>query len=220
MREAAGGVQVLGRFDLAAFDPRLFADLGIEIPERLGKAVAKRQAEFLAGRVMAKLAQEALGFAAAPVAIGTDRAPEFAAGVAGSISHARGRCACFLVPEALGHPGIDIEAITDGKALRSIQRMVLQPDENTIIAQGAMPVAEAATLTFSAKETLYKALHPVVQAFFGFSAAELACAPADGVLTLRLMETLHASLSEGREFRLRYEVADGHVLTWLLYHPE
>ncbi len=211
------GVRIIGRFELAAFSPDLFENLSIARPESLAGAIAKRQAEFLAGRCMAAAAQMTLGYPPTQVKIGSNRAPIWPAGLAGSISHARGNCASFVVPVNAGHPGIDIEAITSGQALSSIQRMVLNPQENEIIKTADMPVERAATLVFSAKETLFKALFPIVQRHFGFPAAALTAPPQNGFLSLKLTDALHADLPKGQEFKIHYFVSETAVTTWLLH---
>lgn len=211
------GILVRGGFEMTAFAPELFDRLSIHRPKSLESAIAKRQAEFLAGRSMAAIAQSSMGLIPGPVEIGGNRAPVWPEGLAGSISHARGHCACFLVAQTHGHPGIDIETVTSGQALRSIERMVLQPQERAILGRGDMPLEVAATLIFSAKECLFKALHPVVQRHFGFAAAELRALPGVGRLTLCLTEALHPSLPRGAAFDICYHADSQVVLTWMVH---
>ncbi|WGW04504.1 4'-phosphopantetheinyl transferase family protein [Tropicibacter oceani] len=215
LRREGQGVLVQGGYDLARFRLELFDQLEITRPAKLARAIDKRLAEFLAGRAMARVAQGALGIAG-QVAIGDDRAPVWPDGLAGSISHARGRCACLALPQGQGTPGIDIEAIAHGHALESILRMTLNDAETALIGTASQPDT-VATLCFSAKETLFKALYPVVRRHFGFASARLQALPRDGVLRLTLAETLHPDLPQGRSLDLRYDTGKGHVLTWLVH---
>lgn len=210
------GVMVQGGFDTGRFAPQLFDQLGVHRPDSLSRAIDKRLAEFLAGRCMAQIAQAGLGHTPRPVLIGADRAPIWPNGIAGAITHARGRCACFAVPAGQGAPGLDTERIATGSALDAILRMTLSADEGDLIRH-APDVAQTATLCFSAKETLFKALYPTVRRHFGFSCAELKNLPGDTQLQLVLTEDLHNSLPAGAVFDIQYHLADGYVTTWMLH---
>lgn len=216
---SGSGAIVRASFDLAAFDPDLFAALGVERPTRIAGAITKRQAEFLAGRMMAKLAQEALGHPPCPIPIGADRAPVWPDGVAGSISHARGFCASILVPEVLGNPGIDIEAIAKGRTQDAILRTALCETEHNIIDGAPAPFGKdrLVTLCFSAKETLFKALFPTVGHHFGFGAAQLRDLPTETQISLFLTKDLHRDLPAGQRFDIHYEFGETEVLTWLIH---
>lgn len=218
VRPCLGGLLLTGRFDLSSFDITLFEGLGIPFPARLERAVPKRRAEFLAGRVMARVAQEALGRDALPVGVADSRAPIWPDGLRGSISHARGFCAVLALPEGLGDPGVDIEAIASGNALASIEQITLKGADRELLREAALPFAAAATLCFSAKETLYKALYPTVGTFFGFDAAEVASAPSADRIRLRLTRGLAPGLRRGMVFDIGAQMAADHVLTWLR-HP-
>ncbi|MBV2359785.1 4'-phosphopantetheinyl transferase superfamily protein [Thalassococcus sp. CAU 1522] len=213
-----GGVLLRARFDTARFDPALFARLAVDRPARLDRAVDKRLAEYLAGRCLARLSQQALGFAPRPVPAAASRAPIWPPGLSGSISHAAGQAACLLLPRDDATPGLDLESIAAGRALEAIDKTALSDADRAHLAALPDP-AIAATLCFSAKESLFKALFPTVGRFFGFDAAELAAPPGDGTLTLRLTRPLHGTLPPGRSFDLQYRVAPPHVLTWMVFTP-
>lgn len=98
-------------FDAARFQPQAFAAAAIACPDSIARSVRKRQAEFLFGRLAARLA---LGAALGPVqaqaeiAIGTAREPCWPAGSLGSISHGDG-CAAAVALAAGQHQGIGID---------------------------------------------------------------------------------------------------------------
>ena len=203
---------IAGRFALDHFTQDDFTALNISCPDSLAAAADKRRAEFLAGRAMAMQALTALNHPRADLPIGPTRAPIWPAGIAGSISHARGHCAAIVTRAPNTDLGIDIEAIATGTALKAILKTALTPPEHALL--DAHPET-LATLIFSAKETLFKALHPTVQRHFGFDAARLIALPKNGTARLILTRSLHANHAEGAAFDVHFRIAPDHVLTWL-----
>ena len=206
------------RYDLTRFEPSLFTALEIPCPAKLITAVEKRRGEFLAGRAMAKAALCLLGLEAQEIPIGPDRAPIWPAGSIGSISHARGHAAAIVMRAGEArHLGADIEAYASPRAQAAIAKIALT-DTDRAVLQGYdnLPAAHLAALIFSAKETLFKALYPVVRAHFGFEAASLAAPPEGGRLALRLTRDLHPTLLKGAEFNLCYALRDDFLVTWLI----
>ena len=102
----------------------------------------------------------------------------------------------------------------DGETV-TILTETLSPAERQTITQGPFPAATNATLAFSAKEALFKALYPRVGHHFGFDAAELATPPAQHGLTLTLSTDLANGLTRGQRFDLHHDLTPTHVLTWL-----
>lgn len=207
------GVLLHARFDPDAFHPGLFKDLSVTLPESLHTALPKRQAEFLAGRALARLALLRLGATETTIAIGADRAPVWPPGFAGSISHARGHAAC-LVRQGAALVGVDVETLLQGNALRAVRQLSCTPADRAVIDKAGWPEGMLETLVFSAKETLFKLLYPVVRLHFGFAAARLVAPPETGLITLALTETLHPDLPEGCRFALHYLQAEDHIISW------
>ncbi len=84
------------QFNIDTYRDELFNEYNIIFPESLSKAVHKRKAEFLAGRVIVR---EAMGMMALPIvdiSIGTNRTPCWPEGVAGSISHSGNQVFCLV----------------------------------------------------------------------------------------------------------------------------
>lgn len=212
-------VLVHGRFDFECYTEDLFHKLALAFPPSLCKALPLRRAEFLAGRAMADAALQALGQLTTEIPIGPDRAPVWPKGSVGSITHARGHCACFAKGDPGWQAGVDIEEIASGHALESILSMTANQRERALIArQTALPPDRLATLLFSAKETLFKGLYPVVRRFFGFDCAELRTPPANGCLRLHLTQTLCRELPAGESYDIRFNTTADWVLTWLAVH--
>lgn len=210
-----GAVLVTASYDATAFSDDLFDRLDIPCPPKLYRAVARRKADFLAGRAMALAAMTCLDLPPQPVGNAANRAPIWPDGVTGSLSHARGRCACLLSRNTRLTFGVDTEAIAENRTLTAILTETLSPAERQTITQGPFPAATNATLAFSAKEALFKALYARVGHHFGFDAAELCAAPSQGGLSLQLTTDLADGLSRGQRFDLHHSLTKTHVLTWL-----
>ncbi|MBL3608796.1 4'-phosphopantetheinyl transferase family protein [Rhodovulum sulfidophilum] len=229
-----GAVLLRARFRPGRYRPELFRELDLDRPEQLARAMPKRCCEYLAGRLLARAALAALGHPGGPVLPGPGRAPVWPAGAAGSISHSADICACLALHMAGKpvHPGVDVETVADARNLDAILKLCCTPVDRALIAADPDRTALRATLLFSAKEALYKALYPVFREVAPFEAAELTASPSDGLLHLRLTAELHPSLPAGRVFALRYltwtataqdsgqEHGDRQVLTWILHEPQ
>ncbi|MCI5110387.1 MAG: 4'-phosphopantetheinyl transferase superfamily protein [Marivita sp.] len=208
-------VLVSATYHPAAFRQPLFDALNIPCPERLLGAVDKRRAEYLAGRTMARVAMRLLDHPPTSVTTQPGRAPHWPDGLSGSISHARGRTACLLSRDTDQGFGVDTEAVASGRSLNAILAETLNSTERDRIAHGTFAPATNATLAFSAKEALFKALYPQVGRHFGFDAAELIAAPERDHLILSLTTDLTTELTKGRCFDIHHRLSGTHVLTWL-----
>ena len=214
LRVEGSGVLCVADFDLALYNDQLFTLFYIDLPKSLSKSVFKRRAEYLAGRIISRVAQIELGVEG-QVRIGLDGSPIWPQGLSRSISHARSRCACLVVPELKGSPGIDIEMIASQSEISTILFTTIDGQERNIIESGDN-LAVNATLCFSAKETLFKALYPIVRRRFGFECARLTSLPRRGRVQLTLTEVLHPHLPQGRTFSIQYETDKSHALTWMI----
>lgn len=191
------------RFCLATFErdhysDALFAAFDIAFPPDLSRAVTKRRAEYLAGRWCSQRLLAAQGITGSVVRI-PQCAPRWPAGVYGAISHAAQRALAVAVNDDVPwRIGVDTEYFERQTMLETITE-ITDAGERALIAQHMSDIALGVLLAFSAKESLYKALWPEVQRFFGFDAASLV-ALEDGAFTLRLNETLTPSLQAGQHF--------------------
>lgn len=208
-------VLLTARYDTDVYTDSLFETLNIPCPTNIRSAAPKRKADYLAGRAIAYAAMTTLNAQPAPVTTAPSRVPVWPQGLAGSISHARSRCACLLSQDTQHSYGVDTEAIAQGNSLKAILSETLTAKDRAIITQGPLTAATNATLAFSAKEALFKTLYPQVGAFFGFTAAELTAAPTDNSLMLTLTTDLTPNLNKGQSFTCHAQVTTTHVLTWL-----
>lgn len=143
--------------------------LAVDLPEDLSRAVDKRQSEYLAGRVCAGLALQAIG---APPQVGrAGRAPVWPAGISGSISHSGGRAMAVVARGGL--LGLDCETVMTAQLAAEISGTVF-----ALADPAWRPVdwdaGRFCTLVFSAKEAAYKALSAQLADLPDFREAALA----------------------------------------------
>lgn len=132
--------------------------------EQLRGAIAARQREFSAGRSAARQALSLLGHAQTAIPQGSDRAPVWPLGIAGSITHSATLCLA-AVTRAPMLIGIDLEP--DTPLAPDLWDVILLPAESAALS-GHPRAAQLAKLIFSAKEATYKAQYPRSKTLFGF----------------------------------------------------
>lgn len=126
----------------------------------------KRLREFVAGRSCARLALATLGLQGVGIPVGPDRAPVWPAGVVGSIAHTGHLAVAAVAPSTLVTAlGIDAESALALE--RDLWSRVCRPEELAWTATQSDP-ALAATLLFSAKESIFKCLWPQTRIFLEF----------------------------------------------------
>jgi enterobactin synthetase component D len=206
-------LQIDAPYDIQAYDISLFLRLNITCPDRISKAIEKRQAEYLAGRCAAKLALYEHGLSPQDIPPGADRAPIWPSGLRGSISHTRHHCGCVLTENIGLQPAIDIEHIVDEKKFTALNGVVLSQHDQRVLAASDLSRLTAATLAFSAKESLFKGLYPSVRRIFGFDYAQITQPPKEGRLVITLTKPLSETLVAGRLFTLEYDICNGMVFT-------
>ncbi|WP_454251805.1 4'-phosphopantetheinyl transferase family protein [Pseudomonas sp. R151218B TE3479] len=202
------------------FDPLLltgndFADSAIDPPASIQRSVAKRQAEFLAGRICARAALQRLDGQACVPAIGEDRAPVWPAHISGSITHSTGRAAAIVAKKDHWQGlGMDVENLLDPeRAERLAGEILTSPELQRMTRLTRDDQALLVTLTFSVKESLFKALYPIVRQRFYFEHAEVLDWTHDGQVRLRLLTDLSAQWRHGSELQAQFGVKDGHLLS-------
>ncbi|WP_028798987.1 4'-phosphopantetheinyl transferase family protein [Streptomyces sp. 142MFCol3.1] len=178
----------------------------------LTRAVQKRRREFTAVRACARRAMEKLGVPPAPVLPGERGAPQWPAGLIGSMTHCEGyRAAALARATDLASLGIDAEPhqpLPEG-----VLEAVALPAETGRLDRlaGEHPAVHWDRLLFSAKESVYKAWFPLTGKWLDFSEADIDLLPypgspgqgPSGRLRARLL--VPGPLLDGR----RVEVFDG-----------
>ncbi|MFU0911501.1 enterobactin synthase subunit EntD [Kluyvera intermedia] len=157
-------LNIISRID---FEPDTFTPgdlLWLPHHAKLARAGRKRQTEHLAGRIAAVHALRLFGEKVVPD-IGEQRQPLWPAGLYGSISHSEHTAVAVVSQTPVG---IDIERVFDDELANSLAQQIACDDELTVLRKGPLAFALALTLTFSAKESLYKAFsanHPALLHF-------------------------------------------------------
>lgn len=174
-------------------------DVSVLLPDDLQNAVAKRRAEFLAGRFCAAMALRQLGLPEAVPRQG--RAPVWPAGVAGSITHSKDR-AVAAVSRHHRLVGLDCEAYVSDERAMQLSASIFSESESRLRPE-ALPFGRFFTLVFSAKESLYKALSPQLTRVPDFLEARLTdLAPGEIGLSV-----------DGQPHRVRFRLSGKDVLT-------
>lgn len=131
----------------------LVSDLFAEEAAYVAGSVPSRQREFAAARTLARRAMARLGFAPRPILRGAGRAPVWPPGLVGSLSHCR-HLAAVAVSAGLAGIGIDIEC--RNRVEPRLFRLVFTEAE-----RGRVAGEVEASALFSAKEAVFKAIHPL-----------------------------------------------------------
>jgi enterobactin synthetase component D len=202
------------------FDPKQllgddFQRSAVEPPPSIQRSVAKRQAEFLAGRICARAALQQLEGSSVIPAIGEDRAPVWPAHICGSITHSTGRAAAIVANKQHWRGlGMDLENLLDNDRAERLSAEILTPAELQRMAAGSREqLGLWVTLTFSVKESLFKALYPIVQKRFYFEHAEVLEWTEQGQVRLRLLTDLSSEWRNGTELDAQFGVQDGQLLS-------
>ena len=212
-----GTVLLSTRFDPALLIAGDFQRSAVPPPASIQRSVAKRQAEFLAGRLCARAALQQLDNLDCVPAIGEDRAPVWPPHISGSITHSTGHAAAIVGHKAQWRGlGMDLENVLSLERAERLAGEILTADELQRMAR--LPREQHArlvTLTFSAKESLFKALYPIVQKRFYFEHAEVVEWSEHGQMRLRLLTELSGEWCHGKELVGQFAV-DGEQLLSLV----
>lgn len=210
-----GAVFLSTCFDPARLASDDFLHCAVPPPASIQRSVAKRQAEFLAGRLCARAALHQLDGVACVPAIGEDRAPVWPAHISGSITHSTGHAAAIVAHKTQWRGlGMDLENLLSLERAERLAGEILTADEMQRMAAGPRAqIAHWVTLTFSAKESLFKALYPLVQKRFYFEHAELLVWDPSGRARLRLLTDLSDEWCHGRELEAQFAVNEGQLLS-------
>lgn len=177
--ECFDGYSISARFGNHAW--KILRDLMPEdqITESFLRSVDKRKSEYLAVR---HCAFEALTKCAPylnhPITILNDqnRAPVWPKGIVGSMTHTFEHCSAIVDLESrtLG-VGIDSERVLEPSKAKDLSKYIVTVHEqNDYLVSGiALDFHEYLTLVFSAKESLFKALNPIVRKMFDFMDARI-----------------------------------------------
>jgi 4'-phosphopantetheinyl transferase EntD len=160
----------------------------------IAEATGERRREFATGRACARTALDRLGYR--PVALPRDDggAPIWPHGVVGSITHCAGYRAAAVAPvSVLDTVGVDAEpnvALPSG-----MDAVVALPEERDQVAVllRRSPGIRWDRLLFSAKEAVYKAVHPLTGMWLEFPEVAIRFGPSYGRFSIRLVGGFEAA---------------------------
>ncbi len=183
--------------------------------ELIAKAVAKRQAEFKAVRACARAALGRLGRPPAPILPGERGAPQWPAGIVGSMTHCAGYRAAVVAESRLAI-GIGVDAEPHEPLPDGVLGLVASVEEQAELATlGARrPDVHWERLLFTMKESVYKVWFPITLQWLDFHQARVEIDPDSGRFVARLL--VPGPDIEGREltaFHGRFLVQDGLALS-------
>lgn len=206
---------LIANYHLELFQNDFFSFTDIEMDADLRKSSITRKAEFLAGRLLTKIAQNRIGLAQEAVRRAPDRAPIWPRGSSGSISHSAGVCACLIQRHAKADAGLDVEQIASGDTLDALEHVALLPSERRLIGSTTgLFRAELVTLIFSAKESLFKALYPTAQYIFDFSHVECVKIDCKGFIKIMVVKDICSTIKRNEVFYIKYRSIAHHFVTW------
>jgi 4'-phosphopantetheinyl transferase EntD len=136
--------------------------------------------------VLAALAR--LGLPPVPLVPGLRGAPQWPAGVVGSMTHCAGYRACAVARDRdLLTIGLDAEP--HGPLPDGVLKAVASPQERKRLAAlaAAAPGTHWDRMLFSAKESVYKAWFPLTQRWLGFEDASVTIDSDEGTFTAELL---------------------------------
>ncbi|WP_308440232.1 4'-phosphopantetheinyl transferase family protein [Streptomyces mashuensis] len=203
-------------------DPDHVAGLFPEEAALVAGAVDKRRREFATVRACARTALGRLGVAPAPILPGQRGAPQWPAGVIGSMTHCEGyRAAAVARAADVLTVGVDAEVHAplpnDG-----VRGLITRPEEHGPLARlaAARPGVHWDRLLFSAKESVYKAWFPLTTMWLDFQDAVLDLAAdasgTEGTFRARILDPAPLRAATGGRlsgFEGRWAVRDGLVVT-------
>ncbi|MDN5863899.1 MAG: 4'-phosphopantetheinyl transferase superfamily protein, partial [Gammaproteobacteria bacterium] len=187
------------------------------VPEEeiiIRNAVDKRRREFTAGRTCARSILRQLGFDA-DVTIGKDKhgAPIWPEGIVGSISHADQVCVVSLCRRMPGLESLGVDVEKDTGLNRDVVDLVCDAHEKEACRSARTADSyDLAKVVFSAKESVYKCLYPVMGIVMDFKDVHIQLDVPAG----KFVGTVNASLdgeAAGGTCRGMFVHDAGHIYT-------
>lgn len=195
----------------------LAAESGIPLPARLQQAVRKRRAEYLASRLLVRSVMAELGIPDFILTNAPDRSPCWPAGVQASLSHSGG----VVVVAATRQPwavGVDVEQVMPETTAQETAELLMSEQEQELLRTLPISFSAAATLLFSLKESLYKALWPQLHQPMDFLDAALVSADfAQQRATLQLTQDFGGRFTSGTLLEAGFMWRDTQVITLITH---
>jgi len=205
-------------YDIVFYRKALFKETGIPLPTVIHNAATKRQAEYIAGRYVAKKAIKTLGIEVDEILIGNNRAPIWPSNVVASITHTNKTAVCVAAStQQINYLGIDLENILSAQLAKDLVPYIINNQEQQLLHNLSIPFEKALTIIFSAKESVFKALYPQVKRYFDFTAVQITTLCTETkLLSMILTEDLSLQLPKGMPITGRYLQYHDQIFTYII----
>ncbi|SFL72043.1 4'-phosphopantetheinyl transferase family protein [Shimia aestuarii] len=177
----------------------------------IARAIPARRREFAAGRHAARRAMGLIGVAPRALPGGQNRAPQWPAGLTGSISHDATSCIALVTrTDRFRALGVDVEP--DAPLPEDlVPEICVSAERAWLETQPVVSRYMLARKIFCAKEALYKAQFPLTRLLFGFDAVQVFLDPGQDTFTAVFLRTV-GPIRAGSRLSGRVGSAGGHVL--------
>ncbi|MGK2946302.1 MAG: 4'-phosphopantetheinyl transferase family protein [Candidatus Malihini olakiniferum] len=205
-------------FNQKAYHDTLYHCIDVPLPAELARSAPKRRAEFLAGRYLARHVLKKLGIHQFTLLIGQNRSPVWPKNLCGSLSHNKDSvlCAIHRRSEVFSGVGVDVETLMNDNRADLLWPSIIDNEEHQWLKRVDMPFRQALTLSFSAKESLFKAIYPTARHYFDFLDVQITVLnQIQQIFELQLKTTLTSEFRSGRRFKGVYRMIADKVTTFL-----
>ena len=201
-------------FNWQDLDENFFSSQGISLPQDMKNDVPKKKAHFLGGRycvhkALSIMRKEDLEFSeidkdkqinAIPIQRNEQGAPIWPEGVIGSITHTESFIGAVVESsQNLRGVGIDTEKILGPQSVTMVESLV-STDEEKKKSLSYDPF-EYFTLIYSAKESIFKCLNPIIDKYIEFHDVTIEKVCFDSkIFTFKLLKDLNEEFKEGMVF--------------------
>jgi len=178
----------------------------------------KRKETFLAGRLAIRHAQAYLNMPLLEIPKALDHSPVWPKEYTGSVSHTDDQAIAILLPHfqnKIKGIGIDIEKTANANLLQDYD-LIGKNNEYQLLTKLESKASLAALLLFSLKESIYKALYPIVGRFFDFLDVQLIHIQENRI-TFKVIRNLSIQVQEGFIIYANFSWRNNCILTWS-YH--
>jgi enterobactin synthetase component D len=215
-----GIAHISGSFDRDASPSRAAAALGVVIPPALARAVSKRRMDFVVGRHCAAQALRLLDPSLPSEVAVVDGVPVWPPGTVGSITHTGAFVSAAVAPSRIARGlGLDSEHVVDIETLHSVSSLVLNTSDR-VCGTAILNEELFCTIVFSAKESVFKCLYPLVRTLFLFEHAGVTVFPDDGGFEAHVLIDLDEDVPAGFTMKGRFVVQEGVVHTGVLLRAD
>ncbi|WP_338636000.1 4'-phosphopantetheinyl transferase family protein [Spirobacillus cienkowskii] len=162
-------------YNLDLYSDSLFTEYNVNLPKSVSESCAKRKAEYLAGRVCAKHALNYFSFKNWELNSHPQfRYPLWPDNINGSITHTKQYAAAAVTNNKNLLIGIDSEKILNRDNLTKLGNIIINSNEfNNISKNNNFSENIIYTLSFSAKESLFKCIFKLVNKYLDFHDSEI-----------------------------------------------